>query len=114
MGSALWVTQSSDPNALVPIGAVGELIVEGNILADGYLNNPAKTEETFIKAPQWLQDAFPQRAHGSLYRTGDLVQQKADGSLIFIGRRDTQVRENTISIYHITNILPDQDSWRSA
>ncbi|KAK7960619.1 acetyl-CoA synthetase-like protein [Apiospora saccharicola] len=92
MGSALWVTQSSDPNVLVPIGAVGELIVEGNILADGYLNNPAKTEETFIKAPQWLQDAFPHRAHGSLYRTGDLVQQKADGSLVFIGRRDTQIK----------------------
>ncbi|KAK8015924.1 Phenylalanine racemase (ATP-hydrolyzing) [Apiospora marii] len=92
MGSALWVTQSSDPNVLLPIGAVGELVVEGNILADGYLKNPAKTEETFIKAPQWLKDAFPQRASGSLYRTGDLVQQKADGSLIFIGRRDTQIK----------------------
>ncbi|KAK7937713.1 Nonribosomal peptide synthetase [Apiospora aurea] len=92
MGSALWVTQSSDPNVLLPIGAVGELVVEGNILADGYLKNPAKTEETFIAAPQWLKDAFPERAHGTLYRTGDLVQQKADGSLIFIGRRDTQIK----------------------
>ncbi|KAK8091788.1 nonribosomal peptide synthase Pes1 [Apiospora hydei] len=92
MGSALWVTQSSDPNVLLPIGAVGELVVEGNILADGYLKNPAKTEETFIAAPQWLKDAFPERGHGTLYRTGDLVQQKADGSLIFIGRRDTQIK----------------------
>lgn len=99
MGSALWVTQSSDPNVLLPIGAVGELLVEGNILADGYLKNPDKTEETFIAAPQWLKDTFPERAHGSLYRTGDLVQQNADGSFIFIGRRDTQVRY--ISTYHI-------------
>ncbi|KAK8022504.1 Nonribosomal peptide synthetase dtxS1 [Apiospora rasikravindrae] len=92
MGSALWVTQSSNPKVLLPIGAVGELVVEGNILADGYLKNPEKTQETFIEAPQWLKDAFPERAHGVLYRTGDLVQQKADGSLIFIGRRDTQIK----------------------
>lgn len=91
MGSALWVTQSSDPSVLLPIGAVGELLVEGNILADGYLKNSDKTLETFIEAPQWLKNAFPERSNGPLYRTGDLVQQQSNGSLTFIGRRDTQV-----------------------
>ncbi|KAK8007409.1 hypothetical protein PG989_001399 [Apiospora arundinis] len=92
MGSALWVTQSSDPSVLLPIGAVGELLVEGNILADGYLKNSDKTLETFIEAPQWLKNAFPERSNGPLYRTGDLVQQQSNGSLTFIGRRDTQIK----------------------
>lgn len=91
MGAALWVTNSNDPAKLLPVGAIGELIVDGNILANGYLKNEAKTQEAFIDAPQWLREAFPDRAHRKLYRTGDLVQQQSDGSYAFIGRRDTQI-----------------------
>ncbi|KAK6086190.1 non-ribosomal peptide synthetase protein [Seiridium cupressi] len=92
MGAALWVTHSNDPEKLLPIGAIGELLVDGNVLADGYLKNEAKTQEAFIAAPQWLKEAFPDRSHRKLYRTGDLVQQQADGSYAFIGRRDTQIK----------------------
>ncbi|KAF7537510.1 hypothetical protein G7054_g3642 [Neopestalotiopsis clavispora] len=92
MGVALWVTQSNDPERLLPIGAVGELIAEGNVLANGYLKNEEKTREAFIDAPKWLKEAYPERANQKVYRTGDLVQQQTDGSYAFIGRRDTQIK----------------------
>ncbi|KAL2132502.1 hypothetical protein VTI74DRAFT_3721 [Chaetomium olivicolor] len=93
MGAALWVARSNDPASPVPIGAVGELLVEGHILADGYLKDDRKTREAFIDAPEWLTRLYPERTRNKrLYRTGDLVRQKADGSLVFIGRRDTQIK----------------------
>ncbi|KAK2767670.1 NRPS [Arachnomyces sp. PD_36] len=97
LGSVLWVTQPHDPSKLAPIGAVGELLVEGPILATSYLNDPAKTAGTFIDSPSWLTDAFPERV-GKVYRTGDLVQYTSDGRLRFIGRRDTQIKFNGIRL----------------
>jgi amino acid adenylation domain-containing protein len=91
-GGCVWVTASNNPAKLVPIGSVGELIIEGPVLADGYLDNEAKTREAFIEKPEWLRRAFPDRAAGKVYRTGDLVQYTADGSLQFLGRRDTQIK----------------------
>lgn len=99
MGAALWVTRSNDPSRLVPIGATGELLVEGNVLADGYLKNEHKTKEAFIDAPEWLKNLYPGRANNKrLYRTGDLVRQNADGSFAFIGRRDTQIKVHGVRL----------------
>ncbi len=99
MGGALWVTHSNDPGCLVPIGAVGELLVEGNILGDGYLKDDQKTKAAFIDAPEWLRVLYPERArNGRLYRTGDLVRQRPDGSLVFIGRRDTQIKVHGVRL----------------
>lgn len=97
LGSALWVTQPENPHKLAPIGAVGELLVEGPILASSYLKDSVKTERAFIDSPAWLTDTFPERA-GKVYRTGDLVQYTTDGRLRFIGRRDTQVKFNGIRL----------------
>lgn len=91
LGCALWVTQSNNPHRLVPIGAVGELLIEGPILADGYLADEQKTQAAFIDSPAWLKAAFPNRA-ARVYRTGDLVQYTTDGQVRFLGRRDTQVK----------------------
>ncbi|KAL2260259.1 hypothetical protein VTK26DRAFT_5769 [Humicola hyalothermophila] len=99
MGAALWVGRSNDPSRLVPVGAIGELLVEGNVLANGYLKNDEKTRESFIDAPEWLKKLYPQRAtNRRLYRTGDLVRQNADGSLAFIGRRDTQIKVHGVRL----------------
>lgn len=92
IGGVMWVCQSDNPDMLAPIGAVGELLVEGHVLADGYLANPAKTREAFIDKPEWLRAAFPGRAAGRVYRTGDLVQYTSSGALRFLGRRDTQIK----------------------
>ncbi|KAK4153960.1 hypothetical protein C8A00DRAFT_33292 [Chaetomidium leptoderma] len=99
MGGALWVARSNDPARLVPIGAVGELLVEGNILGDGYLKDEQKTRAAFIDAPEWLRGLYPERARDQrLYRTGDLVRQGPDGSFLFIGRRDTQIKVHGVRL----------------
>ncbi|KAI8948262.1 peptide synthetase [Xylaria longipes] len=81
------VTMVHDPQRLVPIGAVGELVLEGPILARGYLNRPAETEKAFPTIEDWF-DGKPRR----VYRTGDLVRYAEDGSLRILGRRDTQIK----------------------
>lgn len=59
----------------------------------GYLGDAEKTAEAFIARPKW----FPRWHVGPEYRlfkTGDLVRYGPDGRLLFLGRRDTQVKIN--------------------
>ena len=94
VGGHCWITDANSHDRLVPIGTVGELVVEGPILARGYLKNPAKTAESFITNPKWATK-FPitgQSQDRRMYKTGDLVKYSADGTLIFLGRKDTQVK----------------------
>ncbi|KFZ20070.1 hypothetical protein V501_00313 [Pseudogymnoascus sp. VKM F-4519 (FW-2642)] len=86
IGTALWVVDPEDLT-LQPIGTPGELLIGGHSLANGYLNNPAKTSEAFIDAPAWLKGY-----EGKLYRTGDLVQYETTGEVLYIGRIDAQVK----------------------
>ena len=89
IGSVSWVVNPSNYNHLVPIGVPGELLIEGPILARGYLNDPEKTSKAFIMNPTW---AAGKRRR--FYMTGDLVRQNSDGSLTYLGRKDTQVKLN--------------------
>ncbi|CEJ56541.1 Putative Nonribosomal peptide synthetase [Penicillium brasilianum] len=91
-GGLAWITVINDPNNLAPIGAIGELVVEGPAVARGYLNNEELTRAGFIDVPPWLQNWRPGNETGRLYRTGDLVRYGDDGIICFIGRRDTQVK----------------------
>jgi len=68
----------------VPAGVTGELHVGGAGVARGYLNRPDLTAERFIPDPF----AAGQR----LYKTGDLVRRRSDGSIVFLGRSDGQVK----------------------
>ncbi|KAK9425245.1 putative Nonribosomal peptide synthetase easA [Seiridium unicorne] len=88
-GALTWVVNPSNHSRLAPIGAVGELLLEGPGLAVGYLGEPEKTDASFIRLPGWLSPCKPERR---FYKTGDLVQYLPDGSLIYIGRRDSQVK----------------------
>ena len=75
---------------LSPIGSVGELLLEGGILARGYLHDEIKTKCAFISDPTWL----PKEEGRRLYRTGDLVRYLPDGTLIYEGRKGTQIKLN--------------------
>lgn len=94
IGSVAWVVDPENHNNLVPVGAVGELLLEGNILARGYLNNLARTTAAFVEDPPWLLRGGGEQLgrHGRLYKTGDLVRYNEDGTLVCIGRKDTQVK----------------------
>lgn len=86
-----WIVDPNDLNLLAPLGTVGELLIEGPILARGYLNDTAKTEAGFIHAPSWMPKQKGQ-LRCRMYRTGDLVKYNNDGSIRFVGRIDNQVK----------------------
>ncbi|RDA88619.1 hypothetical protein CP532_5896 [Ophiocordyceps camponoti-leonardi (nom. inval.)] len=96
IGMCLWVVDLENADALAPVGATGELWLEGPLVGLGYLNEPQKTATSFVSDPAWLTKGSPdgkrQGRRGRVYRTGDLVQQLEDGSFLFIGRKDTQVK----------------------
>ncbi|MFB7026746.1 MULTISPECIES: amino acid adenylation domain-containing protein [unclassified Streptomyces] len=77
-------THLLDPHGRpVPPGAVGELYFGGVCPAEGYLNDPERTGTAFLPAPDGT---------GRVYRTGDLAILSEDGTLAFLGRRDSQVK----------------------
>lgn len=76
----------NDHNEKVSGDEVGELCVRGTSLALGYYNNPEKTQEAFIQNP--LNQAFPE----IIYRTGDLVKYNKYGELIYLSRKDFQIK----------------------
>jgi amino acid adenylation domain-containing protein len=93
-GSVAWIVDPNDHSQLVPVGATGELLIEGPIVCSGYLNDPVKTASVFIEDPEWLKNGGPDSLgrQGRLYKTGDLVRYGSDGRLLYVGRKDTQVK----------------------
>ncbi|KAL3421187.1 Nonribosomal peptide synthetase 4-like protein 2 [Phlyctema vagabunda] len=93
-GAVTWIVATDDHHSLVPIGAIGELVVEGPIITKGYLHDQKRTAESFIESPYWLVaggGGYTGR-QSRLYKTGDLVYYNSDGSINFVGRKDTQVK----------------------
>ncbi len=79
--------------------ATGQLVLSGNQLAKGYLNNIEQTKEKFIKI------------NGKdCYLTGDLCRY-VDNQLVFLGRNDAQVqiRGYRVELYEIENIISKID-----
>ena len=70
--------------SLAPLGAEGNLHIGGPAVTLGYLNQPDITAAVF------RPDPFA--GEGRLYRTGDRAVWRADGQLLFLGRRDRQVK----------------------
>ncbi len=73
-------------NEPVEPGETGELCVRGSSLALGYWNDPERTAGSFVRNP--LNNYYPEL----IYRTGDLVFRNERGELVFVGRRDRQIK----------------------
>lgn len=64
----------------------GEICIKGTSLALGYYNNAEKTAEAFCQNP--LNTAYPER----IYRTGDIGMYNENGELMFLSRKDDQIK----------------------
>jgi len=73
-------------NKPVAPGEIGEICVRGCCLALGYYNNPEKTSEAFCQNP--LNPHYPE----AIYRTGDLAKYNELGEIMFLSRKDNQVK----------------------
>ncbi|MGE0127959.1 MAG: amino acid adenylation domain-containing protein [Blastocatellales bacterium] len=93
-----------------PIGVAGELYIGGAGLAEGYLNQPERTAERFVKNP------YSDNAEARLYKTGDLVRRLPDGQVEFLGRTDNQVkiRGYRVELEEIEAALGQHPSVRQA
>ncbi|WP_245176762.1 non-ribosomal peptide synthetase, partial [Flavobacterium aquidurense] len=94
--------------SLCPQGVVGELLIGGEGVSEGYLNNAGLTAQKFIA------DTFtdsPQK----LYRTGDRVVMHFNGEIEFKGRIDNQVKilGHRIELSEIENVLNSHDAISS-
>ncbi|KAE8821979.1 hypothetical protein PTNB85_10584 [Pyrenophora teres f. teres] len=115
IASVSWVVDPEDYHKLAPLGSVGELLVEGPILARGYLNDAEKTAAAFIEDPAWLVDGCQGYAgrRGRLYKTGDLVRYDDEGNLVCLGRKDSQVKVRGQRVelgeieHHIQGCMPE-------
>ena len=75
-----------DNNRPVTTGEVGELCGRGPSLAYGYYNEPERTAEAFVQNP--LNREYPEK----IYRTGDLVRVNEFGEMVFVTRKDFQIK----------------------
>lgn len=76
----------TEENCLARKGEVGEICIRGTSLTLGYYNNWEKTNEVFVQNP--LNKAYPEL----IYRTGDLGKYNEYGELIFVSRKDYQIK----------------------
>ena len=91
--STMWLVNPLDHNQLAPIGAIGEIVVEGPNVSRGYLNDPVKTNDSFIPPPKWF-NGLRGDTNVRLYRSGDLAQYLVHGGMRYIGRKDNQAKLN--------------------
>src|SRR5690606_20426062 len=75
-------------NQLLPVGVTGEICVAGVGVGRGYINNEESTRRSFITDPISASEGR------RMYKTGDLGRWNKYGELLFLGRKDHQVKIN--------------------
>lgn len=66
----------------------GEICVTGTCLSPGYYNAPERTREAFVQNP------LRPEIHEIIYKTGDLGAYNERGELMFLGRKDSQIKRH--------------------
>jgi amino acid adenylation domain-containing protein len=83
-GTQVYILDESGKR--VALGCEGELFAGGDGVARGYINRPELTAASFVPNP------FNLDSSERLYRTGDRAMWGSDDSVIFLGRKDNQVK----------------------
>ncbi len=76
----------TEDNRRADHGQIGEICIRGTALTLGYYHAFDKTDEVFVQNP--LNDRYPEL----IYRTGDLGRLNERGELIFVSRKDHQIK----------------------
>ena len=97
-------------NQVPPAGQQGEICIRGTRLTLGYYCNPEKTAEAFVQNP--LNSLYPEL----IYRTGDLGRYNERGELMFLSRKDYQIKHmgHRIELGEIETIVNMHDGVHSA
>lgn len=66
----------------------GELYVRSSFVASGYYDNPEKTQAAFVQNPR--NPYYPE----IVYKTGDLVKMNERGEILYISRKDFQIKRS--------------------
>ncbi len=77
---------SEEGQLVTDTGVTGELCIGGICLSDGYYGDQIKTSEVFVQNP------FNTDSAELIYKTGDLVCYNDQRELIYIGRKDRQIK----------------------
>lgn len=78
----------NENNQTTTLNEQGELCVRGTSLAMGYYNDPDKTAKAFVQNP--LNTHYPE----IIYRTGDIAYWNEYGEVMYVGRKDSQIKHN--------------------
>ncbi|KAJ5715831.1 uncharacterized protein N7483_013012 [Penicillium malachiteum] len=91
---ALWIVNPDNTDQIMPVGAVGEILVEGPHIARGYLDPVSGQADNFMDTPPlWMAQIHPGRHRHRLYRSGDLGRYFGhDGAVELIGRKDSMLK----------------------
>lgn len=91
----IWILDSD--GRICPEGVSGEICIGGRGVASGYLNDEERTAKQFIKHDKL----------GDIYMTGDLGYLSENGYVVFMGRKDFQIKLNgyRIELGEIENCL---------
>ncbi|MBQ7248303.1 MAG: amino acid adenylation domain-containing protein [Lachnospiraceae bacterium] len=91
-------------------GEVGEICIRGTAVTLGYYHNPEKTSECFVQNP--LNSAYPE----IIYRTGDLARYNERRELIFLSRKDYQIKHmgHRIELGEIEAIVNQHDEIKTS
>ena len=75
-----------EDGTLAENGEEAEICLRGTCVTLGYYNDPERTAAAFVQNP--LQKNFTEL----IYRTGDIARYNSDGDLVFVSRRDNQIK----------------------
>lgn len=92
----------------VPFGVQGEIYIGGMGLSKGYVNRPELTEQKFVTDPFHKER--------KLFKTGDYGKWLPDGTIMFIGRKDNQIKINglRVELGEIETVLADYEAGLQA